>query len=103
MNCFLMVHRQSLQRNSLKLSFYSEAVTHCAALLCSSHRTRAVSPHKMTHLRILLIFVTLPWIFCETARTNKVVPRQKGVLKIVDDEDLISESRVVMEAKKPKV
>lgn len=57
----------------------------------------------MMDLRILLFFVIVPWIFCETARTNKVVPRHKGVLKVVDDEDFISESRVVMEAKKPKV
>ncbi len=57
----------------------------------------------MMDLRILLFFMTVPWIFCEPARTSKVVPKHKGTLKVVDDEELISESRVVMEAKKPKV
>lgn len=57
----------------------------------------------MMDLRILLFFVTVPWIFCEPARTSKVVPKHKGTLKVVDDEEFISESRVVMEAKKPKV
>ncbi|XP_016373554.1 mimecan-like [Sinocyclocheilus rhinocerous] len=56
----------------------------------------------MMDLRILLFFVTVPWIFCEPARTSKVVPKHKGILKIVEDEELISESRIVMEAKKPK-
>ncbi len=102
MKCFLMVHRQSLQRHSLKISFYSEAVTHCTAPLSSSHTT-TVSPHIMMDLRILLFFVTMPWIFCEPARTSKVVPKHKGILKVIDDEEFISESRIVMEAKKPKV
>lgn len=57
----------------------------------------------MMDLRILLFLVTMPWIFCEPARTSKVVPKHKGILKVVDDEELISESRIVMEAKKPKV
>lgn len=57
----------------------------------------------MMDLRILLFFVTVPWIFCEPARTSKVVPKHKGILKVVYDEELISESRIVMEAKKPKV
>ncbi|XP_016404664.1 osteoglycin, paralog b [Sinocyclocheilus rhinocerous] len=56
----------------------------------------------MMDLRILLLFVTMPWIFCEPARTSKVVPKHKGILKIVDDEELISASRIVVEAKKPK-
>jgi len=57
----------------------------------------------MMDLRILLFFVTMPWIFCDMARTNKMVPKHKGILKTVDDEELIIESRVVMEVKKPKV
>ncbi|XP_043080227.1 osteoglycin, paralog b [Puntigrus tetrazona] len=56
----------------------------------------------MMDLRILLFFVTVPWIFCETARTSKVVPKHKGILKVAEDEEFMSESRVVMEAKKPK-
>jgi len=95
-----MVHRQSLQRNSLKGLILLRG---CDTLRCSSHRTTTVSPHKMMDLRILLFFVTMPWIFCDMARTNKMVPKHKGILKTVDDEELIIESRVVMEVKKPKV
>lgn len=54
-------------------------------------------------LRILLFFVTVPWIICETAKTNKVVPRHKGILKVDADEELNSGSKAVMEVKKPKV
>ncbi|KAL0158434.1 hypothetical protein M9458_046510, partial [Cirrhinus mrigala] len=79
-------------RNSLKVSFYSEAVTHCTAPLSSSHTAATVSSHNMKDLRILLFFATVP----------KVVPKHKGTLKIVGDEELIPESRIVMEAKKPK-
>ncbi|XP_056304977.1 osteoglycin, paralog b [Danio aesculapii] len=56
----------------------------------------------MMDLRILLFFVTVPWIICETAKTNKVVPRHKGILKVDNDEEVNSGSKAVMEVKKPK-
>lgn len=47
--------------------------------------------------------MTVPWIICETAKTNKVVPRHKGILKVDTDEEVNSGSKAVMEVKKSKV
>ncbi|KAA0707007.1 Mimecan Osteoglycin [Triplophysa tibetana] len=56
----------------------------------------------MSNLRILLFFFTVPWMFCGTARNDKLVPRTRGILKIIDHEELISETSTFMEQRKPK-
>ncbi|XP_051518174.1 mimecan-like isoform X2 [Myxocyprinus asiaticus] len=56
----------------------------------------------MLDLRILLYFMTVPWMFCEMARNDKLVPRNRGISKIIDHEELDSESTVFMEVKRGK-
>ncbi|XP_051516751.1 mimecan-like [Myxocyprinus asiaticus] len=56
----------------------------------------------MQDLWILLFFMTVPWMFCGTERNDKLMHRNRGILKRIDHEQLASESRVFMEVKRGK-
>nr|XP_055043458.1 osteoglycin, paralog b [Misgurnus anguillicaudatus] len=95
MTCFVMVH----PREALKSSRFVCSST----LLCPSlhftqwSRATTVSPHKMMYLRILLFFFNVTWMFCETARNDKVVLKNRD-----DHEELVLEKNTFMEQRKPK-
>ncbi|XP_051962375.1 mimecan-like [Xyrauchen texanus] len=56
----------------------------------------------MPYLWILLFFMTVPWMFCGTERNYNLVHRNRGILKIIDHEQLASENKVFMEVKRGK-